>query len=477
MVKRSLGVIGAVQSEIAARRLSAKEVVQAALDRIARRDPDINAVVALRADAALAEATELDRRLARGDQASPLAGVPVLVKDLEDVKGMRTTMGSVIFKDTAPAERDGLVPSRLRAAGAIVVGKSNLPEFATEGYTANLLFGVTRNPWALDWTPGGSSGGSAAAIASGMVPIATATDGGGSIRIPAAFCGLVGLKPTNGVIARRPIPDWIDYSTDGPFATTVEDLRLLIEIESGPEPGDPNAPPREEAPPLPKRLRILATPRLESGPPPSPALAANFEAALRSAEAAFGAPIEMIDGSSLWAPAPTEDDWTIVVAAEHVHRFGREFVIANLDRMHPSAQAFMDFGLGVTIDDYQAARRRRYDFVRALDHLLGDDGFVLSPTVVAEGFLADGRMTPEEEPASVPSHVYNTSLANMTGNPALSLPAGFSANGVPFGLQVVGPRFRDGWLLDLAARWQEHRPWRRTAPGYDSFETAFGLQA
>ena len=137
----------------------------------------------------------------------------------------------------------------------------------------------------------------------------------------------------------------------------------------------------------------------------------------------------------------------------------------------------MDFGLGVSIDDYQAARRRRFEFVRALDDLLGEDGFVLSPTVVAEGFLADGRMTAEDEPASVPSHVYNTSLANMTGNPALSLPAGVSANGVPFGLQVVGPRFRDAWLLELAARWQYHRPWPRTAPGYDSFETAFGLQA
>lgn len=444
--------------------------MRSALDRIDKRDGEINAVVALRAEKALAEAMEVDARIARGETVGPLAGVPVLVKDLEDVEGMPTTMGSVLFKDAPPAKTDGLVPHRLKAAGAIVVGKANLPEFACEGYTANLLFGVTRNPWALDWSPGGSSGGSAAAVAAGMVPIATATDGGGSIRIPATFCGLVGLKPTNGLVGRRPIPDWIDYSTDGPFATTVEDLRLLMDVEAGPEPGDPNAPPRPQSMPLPPRLRVLAAVRTEAVPEPPSGVIATFEAALQIAEQAFGTAVERIDASPLWAPAAAGADWAIVVAAEHAHRFGRDFIAANLDRMSPSGRGFMEYGLSISIDDYLAARRRRFEFVRAMDDLLGDDAVLLSPTMLVEGFMADGRMTPQAEPWSVPSEVYNTGLANMTGNPALSIPAGMSANGLPFGLQVIAPHFRDGWLLDLADRWEEASPWPRTAPGYDPFE-------
>jgi Asp-tRNA(Asn)/Glu-tRNA(Gln) amidotransferase A subunit family amidase len=468
-------MIATVRDAVAARRVSAEESVRSAIARIEQRDRELNAVVALRADEALAEARRLDARLARGQKVGPLAGVPVLVKDLEDVAGMRTTQGSVLFKDAPPATADGLVPARLRAAGAIIVGKTNLPEFACEGYTDNLLFGVTRNPWATDWTPGGSSGGSAAAVAAGMVPIATATDGGGSIRIPSAFCGLVGLKPTNGLVPRRPIPDWIDFSTDGPFATTVADLRLLVEIESGPEAGDPNAPPPIAAKRLPKRLRVLAAPQVEPGREVPTDVARMFDASLRSAEDAFGTRVERVDPSPLWAPGSSGDDWFVIACTEHVHRLGRDLVAANLDRMHPSARGFMEFALGVSIDVYMAARRRRFEYVRALDLVLGDSAILLTPTVLATGFLADGRLTTADEPASLPAAVYNTDLANMTGNPALSLPAGVSPTGVPFGLQVIGPRFRDGWLLELAARWEAARPWPRTAPGYDSFEAGLGL--
>ena len=165
------------------KQLSPVEVLRAYLDRIERYNGELNAIVTLHADRALEEARALERRIAAGGDPGPLAGVPFAVKDLEDVAGMRTTMGSALFADAPPATRDGLTPARLRAAGAIVVGKTNLPEFATEGYSANLVFGVTRNPWGLEWSPGGSSGGSGAALAAGLAPIATATDGGGSVRI------------------------------------------------------------------------------------------------------------------------------------------------------------------------------------------------------------------------------------------------------------------------------------------------------
>jgi Asp-tRNA(Asn)/Glu-tRNA(Gln) amidotransferase A subunit family amidase len=470
----SAGVIAAVRDAIASRRVSAEEVARHALERIERLDGAINAVVALRADEALAEAKGLDRA---GGAGGELAGVPVLVKDLEDVAGMRTTMGSALFADAAPAKADGLVPARLRAAGGIVVGKTNLPEFASEGFTSNLLFGTTRNPWAPDWSPGGSSGGSAAAVAAGMAPIATATDGGGSIRIPAAFCGLVGIKPTNGVIGRRPIPDWIDFSTDGPFATTVADLRLLLSIESGPVAGDPTALPLPYPAAGERPSKIFAAPRLSGEGPLPEAVLTAFEAGLESAARVFGLRIERVATEALWPDGGPADEWAVLAAVEHVQRLGRAFVQAGLDRMHPSARSFMEFGLGLSVDDYMAARRRRFEYVRQMDEFLGADAVILSPTVAAAGFLADGRLTVEDEPGMLPSNAYNTEVANMTGLPAISLPAGACPNGVPFGLQVMAPRFRDGLLLDLAEIWERERPWPLVAPGCESFEVGLGLGA
>ena len=176
------------------------------LERIERLNPPLNAVISVR-EQAVDEARALDERIGAGDDPGPLAGVPLLVKDMEDVQGVPTTYGSTVFADASPAAADGLIPRRLKAAGAIVVGKTNQPEFAFAGFTDNLLYGATRNPWNVEASPGGSSGGSAAAMAAGMAPIATATDGGGSIRIPAGCCGLVGLKPTNGMIGREPVPE------------------------------------------------------------------------------------------------------------------------------------------------------------------------------------------------------------------------------------------------------------------------------
>ena len=176
---------------ISSKEISCVELVERSLRLIEAGNPGIGAVVAFRAEQAVDEAASQDRRLAAGEDIGPLAGLPLLVKDLEDVAGMVTTQGSLVYADSAPAATDGLVPGRLRSAGAIVVGKTNLPECAFEAYTDNRLFGATRNPWDPQWSPGGSSGGSAAALSAGMVALATATDGGGSARIPAAFCGLV----------------------------------------------------------------------------------------------------------------------------------------------------------------------------------------------------------------------------------------------------------------------------------------------
>jgi Asp-tRNA(Asn)/Glu-tRNA(Gln) amidotransferase A subunit family amidase len=468
---RRRAILRTLADAVLTRRVSSQQLVERALERISRLDGQLNAVVALRADLALGEALELDAQVAAGTDPGPLAGIPVLVKDLEDVARMRTTRGSALFADAPPVARDGLTPSRLRAAGAIVVGKTNLPEFATEGYSANLIFGATRNPWGLEWSPGGSSGGSGAALAAGLVPIATATDGGGSVRIPAALCGLVGIKPTNGLIARQPIPDWIDYSTDGPLATTVADLRLLLAIQSGPAPGDPTALPY----PLPEKPtrpgRLYATPRFAPWGPLPDVVQSAFDQAVTAFSELAGLPAEMLDPETIFATGNPDLDWFDVTTAEHVCSLGRDMVERNLDRMHPGARWFFSEGLQVTLDKYLDARRRRFGYVRELDELLGEDGVVLSPTIAAQGWLAEGRLSTTDQVRELPGDVYNTSLQNMTGHPALSLPAGRLPNGLPFGLQVTGPRFRDHLLLALADSWEDARPWPRVAEGYEPFDT------
>ena len=445
-------------------------MVAEALDRIARFDPAINAVVALRSEAAQREAAAIDAAVARGEPMGRLAGVPVLVKDLEDVAGMPTTQGSRLFADAPSAVDDSLVPARLRAAGAIIVGKSNLPEFATEGFTDNLLFGSTRNPWAPARSPGGSSGGSAAALAAGLVPIATATDGGGSIRIPAAFCGLVGLKPTHGVIGRYPPHDWIDFSTFGPLATSVADLRLLFDVERGPTAGDPTARPRgwttDKTPPP---TRLYAAQRTSDLGPLPPGVARSFEEAVRAFAGVLSLPVTWLEPRDFFTSGDPDLDWFTLATAEHVAALGRERLVDDLDQLHPATRAFLEVGLAIGIDEYLAARRRRFGYVRRLDELLGRSDLLLTPTVASEGWDADGRLTAADEPGMLPPEVYSTAVQSMTGHPAISLPAGRSTNGVPFGLQVTAPRHADDLLLDLAQAWESAHPWPEVAPGYEPF--------
>ena len=480
-----VGAVSAVAAAVRSGEGSAHAAVVLALERIERLDPALGAVVALRADAALREASDLDARIDAGYRPGPLAGVPVLIKDSEDVAGLRTTHGSLAFADAPPATEDGVITSRLRAADAMVVGKSNMPEFATEGYTDNRLFGPTRNPWGRDWSPGGSSGGSAAAVAAGIVPFGTATDGGGSIRIPAAFCGLVGIKPTLGLIGRWPAHDWIDLSTPGPFATTVADLRLLLDVEAGPVAGDPSAFPPGSWPlaaasagsasagssgfaGFPGRL-FAAHRTSDLGPLPA-ALAATFDDAVAAIADVLVSVVTWLEPASIFPTGDPDLDWFTLAGAEHVASLGRAWVEEHLEQMHPASRAFLRDGLRVEIGEYLAARRRRFDHARRLDVLLGEGGLLLTPTVALEGWTPEGRLPGGADGAMLPPSAYSTALQNITGHPAISLPAGRSANGILFGLQVTGPRYGDATLLDVAARWEAAHPWPLVAPGYEPFE-------
>jgi Asp-tRNA(Asn)/Glu-tRNA(Gln) amidotransferase A subunit family amidase len=467
------GPATATAAAVRSGRVSAVAAVEEALRRIGAGDGSVGAVVALRPDDALAEAAALDRAHADGRVPGPLAGVPVLVKDLEDVAGMPTRRGSLLFAQAPAATEDELVPAALRAAGAVVVGKTNLPELATEGFTDNLLHGPTRNPWDLARSPGGSSGGSAAAIAAGFVPVATATDGGGSVRIPAALCGLLGLKPTHGAVGRWPVADWIDLSTYGPLATSSDDLRLLLSLMGGRAAGDPSSAPGSFDPLQHRAVaasHLLVAERTSPLGPLPDAVRSAFDDACTALADLLGLPLRRLDPGEVFAGLGDPDlDWFTLATAEHVAALGREHVLARMADLHPATRAFLGDGLSVTIDDYLGARRRRPTYTHRLDELLGDRGLLLTPTVAATGWTPDGRLAADDVPGMLPPEVYSTAVQNVTGHPALSLPAGTTSPGTPFGLQVTAPRWRDDLLLDLADAWQSGHPWPRTAPGYRPF--------
>ena len=280
-------------------------------------------------------------RSLRQGEAGPLAGLPLLVKDITDVGGMRTTYGSLLHVDTPAVRADALVVARLQAAGAIVVGKSNTPEFACAGFTANRVFGPTRNPWNPERTPGGSSGGSAAAITSGMVSIATSTDTGGSIRIPASYCGLVGLKPTNGLVPRDPAAramDWIDLTTDGPMGSTVDDVRLQLRVLS--DAASVGASVQQSLKPR-RTSRLLVLKRWTSRVPLPNEDATLFGEAVTHLCSITGLDPEPMAASELFPGIEVGDDWALVAAPELLSIVGgRDSLELVRDRLHPTTAAF-----------------------------------------------------------------------------------------------------------------------------------------
>jgi amidase/aspartyl-tRNA(Asn)/glutamyl-tRNA(Gln) amidotransferase subunit A len=337
-----LGLLSSLASEVRAGRITSTRLVNVSLERIAAHQ-DLNAVVALSPNA-IRDAEEVDRAVRQGRYRGSLAGWPVLIKDIEDAAGMRTTFGSALYAGAPASDHHGVVAKRLSAAGAVIVGKTNVPEFAFEGFTANRVFGATLNPWLTTRSPGGSSGGSSAALAAGLVPIATATDVGGSIRIPAALCGLVGLKPTAGLIGRDQILATMDLNNHGPLASTVADTRLLLRTLGGPAPGDPGALPLWQTA-GPTLTQILATARLVPGPPLSSALSDTYEETLEVLSRATSLPVNRVDLEAVFPLGYESEDWFRIVAAEQAHLIGREVLIREANRLDPVFREYMEAGL------------------------------------------------------------------------------------------------------------------------------------
>ncbi len=442
------------------RQLSAREVVAAHLERIAEVNPRVNAVVSLRPEAALAEADAADRQVARATRGElglgPLHGLPVAVKDLQDTAGIRTTYGSRAFADHVP-EADSLLVSRLRTAGAILVGKTNTPEFGAGSHTFNPVFGVTRNPWALDRSAGGSSGGAGAALASGMLPIADGSDYGGSIRNPASFNNVVGLRPSPGLVPDPGAEDgWETGPVLGPMARTVDDLALMLEAISGP---DDRCPLSYGHPPWGSEsvggelsgLRVAWCPDL-GGLPIAPAVLAVLTEARRR-WVAGGCVVEDVALDLGAADAAFE---TLRALA-----FARAFA-PNLAALRGTVKETVIWNAeqGLALDGAAVARALavRTEIFRVVAGLLERFDLLVTPAAQVAPFPVEQEYPTEIAGVAMPHYLgwmRVCSRITVSAHPVAAVPGGFTAGGLPVGLQMVGRLGSDRRLLGYAAAWEQ----------------------
>jgi amidase len=446
------------------RDVSAREVMAAHLARIARVNPRVNAIVTLVAERAMADAARADEALARGGPTGPLHGLPVAHKDLVDTAGIRTTRGSPFYRDHVPS-RDAPIVTRIRRAGAITLGKTNTPEFGAGSQTFNTVFGATRNPYDLARTCGGSSGGAAVALACGMVPIADGSDTGGSLRNPAAFCNVVGFRPSPGRVPRD-APSWSPLSVSGPMARTVADVALFLSAIAGPDAADPLALADDGArfaAPLDRDFRgvRVAWWRGLGGVPVEPEVRRVVDASRATFEA-LGCVVEEDEPDFAGV-----DDAFLTLRHLSYHAS-----YAALARERPEwvkdtvrweiAEAERRGGADVA----RAMARQARMYAESRDFFMRHEYFVLPVTQVAPFDVTTPYPT---RIGDVPMATYvdwmrSCWYVTMMANPAISVPGGFTAAGLPVGVQIVG-RHRDEWgvlqlahAFERATRHGERRP-------------------
>lgn len=455
---------------IRAGEVGAVELTDACLAAIDRRDGELNAFVHVDADLARAEARRVDESVAAGrtDGLGPLAGVPFGVKDLEDCAGMPTTKASRWYAGRGPAPQDSIHVGRLRASGAVPVGKTASPEFGTFAFTASPLLGVTRNPWDPTRTPGGSSGGSSAAVSAGMVPFCTASDGGGSIRTPASFTGLPGLKPTYGRIPTFGVTHLAQNAVVGALSTTVADTALLLDVMAGPDPRDRTSLP----PPAGSYVDALVGTDL-SGLRVAWSLDLGFASVEPGVSAlceeAADELIAAVGGTRVPCPLALDDYIVVYTRIEGVDQFvGVDPALwqERLDDLDPLVRPGWETTPTVTLPKLAKVEEQRRALVHEVAALFTEVDLLLTPMSARPPFAAEGPMPTEV--AGVEGHggmaVIHGMLANLVNLPAMSLPAGLTGDGLPVGLQVVAPRFREDLLLAVAARYEAARPWPRLCP-------------
>ena len=446
-------------ARVAARVVSAEEVVSAALDRIGRHNPVVNAVVTL-SPRALDDARAIDRRLARGEDPGPLAGVPVGIKDMTAVAGLRTTYGSPLYADHVPGE-DALVVRRLRAAGAVVVGKTNTPEFAAGANTFNEVFGATHNPWDPALSAGGSTGGGAAGLATGMFALAEGTDLGGSLRIPAAFCGVTGLRPSPGLVPTEPTDwAWDTIMVTGLMARTAGDLALGLAVVAGPSGGSPlRQPVAGRDFPAAARAGMAHGARVAyCADLAGMGVDAGVEGVCREAAFALrgaGAAVEEIDLDLSHARRAFLDLRGQWMVAHHQDRLDR------IGELGPNLAGNIRAGLAATPGQLGRADRIRSELWRRFAELRRDFDYLLAPCTAVPPFPVEQIHPTEIAGRALETYVdwfAPTFVLSLTGLPVASVPAGLDPRGLPAGLQVVGPPAGEEVVLALAATLERLRP-------------------
>lgn len=455
--------MSAIAHQVRSGEVSAREITEAALARIEALNPLVNAFVAVDGDRALKQASAVDQVVATGGDPGLLAGVPIGVKDAEDAVGYPTTHGSALLSDAAPATDDSIQVSRLRAAGCVVVGKTNLPEFAWSAHTSNVIYGTTRNPWNLGHSAGGSSGGSAAALAAGMVPLATGSDGGGSIRIPSSCCGLSGMKPSLGrVPAGGPEgPGWLDLSTEGPMARRIADIATALDVVVGPDPSDLRSLPRPEAnwsdavisPRIP--VKVAWSPTLGYAPVDADVLD-QCERALAVMES-LGADVEEVD--TVFEIDPVAD-WLTMVGSCLLRTLEPYRGSPSWGTLDPMLAAVVNSARHTTAVDLVKIFDRCHQMNLTLVDIFHDVRLLATPTVAAPPPSLDLGGAGRINGVTDLNWARFTYPFNMTRSPAASICIGTNQEGLPIGLQLIGPQHADLAVLRAAAALE-------TAIGFD----------
>jgi amidase len=448
-----------LQRRIRARELSAVDVVQAALHRIDRRNGTLNAIVTMNPHA-LDDARALDVRLARGEDPGILCGLPVGIKDVTSVEGLRTTFGSTIYSDYVPPE-DALVVRRLRGAGAVVIGKTNCPEFAAGANTFNEVFGRTRNPWNPDLSAGGSTGGGSAALATGMIALAEGTDLGGSLRIPASFCGIVGLRPSVGLVPTHPT-DWIwdTIQVTGPMARTAEDVAMMLQAIAGPSEWSPLAQPTAGRDFV-SAVREGVRPGLKAAycrdiagigiDPDIERVCRDAAFSLRDA----GVTVEELDldlAEGRPAFLALRGLWFV---AQMFPRMNKR------DQFGPNVGNNVRSGLDVSTTDLAAAENFRGRLWHRFRDFFTRYDYLLTPCMAVPPFPVEQNYPDSIAGVAMKTYIdwiAPTFVLSLTGLPCASVPAGLDSRSMPVGLQVLGRQFGEESVLALAAEVQRLRP-------------------
>ncbi len=448
--------VRSIAARVRAGEQTARQVTQIALDRIEALNPSLNAFVAYDGDRALAQADALDQRLAAGEDVGPLAGVPMGVKDLEAVEGFVTSFGSDLHAGDPPAAADSVHVARYRAAGAVIIGKTNTPEYGHKGATDNVPFGATSNPWSAAHSPGGSSGGTAAAIASGMIPLGTGSDGGGSIRIPAAMCGLSGLKPTTGriPIPGRTMPGSGLLSANGPMGRTALDTALALDAVAGPDRRDPlslPAPSSSFADAVDRAVergtvpeRVVWTPTFGFATVDAEVAASCRAAVDRLADAGT----EVVEIDEVFATDPVQA-WIVLWTVSRFKAQGHLIGTPDFDRLSDSIKPQIMLGSTMTALDHARAQDACFELNWRLEDAFDRAPFILSPTTAGRVPVLghDGTIDGVENQG----WVQFTYGINMTRNPAGSVCTGLDSGGLPIGLQVIGRHHDEAGVLGVMA--------------------------